>query len=60
MDEPINTLRARAQTTLENDASPEAVALLVTRLNATAVKVHGVSFTKTQASQPGRTIPFQM
>jgi len=32
---------------------------IVTLLNATGIKVHGVSYTKEQASQPGRTIPFQ-
>ena len=32
---------------------------IITLLNAKGVKVHGVSYTKKQASQPGRTIPFQ-
>jgi uncharacterized protein YukJ len=32
---------------------------IITLLNKEGVKVHGVSYTKLQASQPGRTIPFQ-
>jgi len=32
---------------------------IITLLDDHGVKVHGVSYTKTQASQPGRTIPFQ-
>lgn len=32
---------------------------IITLLNAEGLKVHGVSYTKEQASQPGRTIPFQ-
>jgi uncharacterized protein YukJ len=32
---------------------------LITLLDANGVKVHGVSYTKAQARQPGRTIPFQ-
>jgi hypothetical protein len=28
-------------------------------LNSQGIKVHGVSYTRSQASQPGRTIPFQ-
>lgn len=32
---------------------------LITLLDAKGVKVHGVSYTKAQARQPGRTIPFQ-
>ena len=32
---------------------------IITLLDARGVKVHGVSYTKEQASQPGRTIPFQ-
>lgn len=32
---------------------------IITLLNADGVKVHGVSYTREQASQPGRTIPFQ-
>lgn len=32
---------------------------IITLLDANGVKVHGVSYTKAQASQPGRTIPFQ-
>jgi uncharacterized protein YukJ len=32
---------------------------IITLLNAQGVKVHGVSYTKDQARQPGRTIPFQ-
>jgi hypothetical protein len=31
---------------------------LITLLNASGVKVHGVSYTSEQARQPGRTIPF--
>lgn len=31
---------------------------LITLLDANGVKVHGVSYTKEQARQPGRTIPF--
>ncbi|WP_199699206.1 lamin tail domain-containing protein [Oleomonas cavernae] len=32
---------------------------IITLLNAQGVKVHGVSYTKEEARQPGRTIPFQ-
>ena len=32
---------------------------IITLLNRDGIKVHGVSYTKSQASQPGRTIPFQ-
>jgi len=32
---------------------------IITLLNASGVKVHGVSYTREQARQPGRTIPFQ-
>lgn len=32
---------------------------LITLLDAQGVKVHGVSYTREQARQPGRTIPFQ-
>jgi uncharacterized protein YukJ len=32
---------------------------IITLIDANGVKVHGVSYTKTQARQPGRTIPFQ-
>jgi uncharacterized protein YukJ len=32
---------------------------IITLLNKEGLKVHGVSYTKAQASQPGRTIPFQ-
>ena len=32
---------------------------IITLLNEQGVKVHGVSYTKEQARQPGRTIPFQ-
>lgn len=32
---------------------------LITLLDARGVKVHGVSYTREQARQPGRTIPFQ-
>ncbi|QJP13662.1 DUF2278 family protein [Starkeya sp. ORNL1] len=32
---------------------------IITLLNAQGIKVHGVSYTKEQAKQPGRTIPFQ-
>jgi uncharacterized protein YukJ len=32
---------------------------IITLLNASGVKVHGVSYTRDQALQPGRTIPFQ-
>ena len=32
---------------------------IITLLNAQGIKVHGVSYTKDQAKQPGRTIPFQ-
>lgn len=32
---------------------------IITLLDAQGVKVHGVSYTREQASQPGRTIPFQ-
>ena len=32
---------------------------IITLLNVDGVKVHGVSYTKGQARQPGRTIPFQ-
>jgi hypothetical protein len=32
---------------------------IITLLNNEGLKVHGVSYTKAQASQPGRTIPFQ-
>ena len=32
---------------------------IITLLNQQGVKVHGISYTKSQASQPGRTIPFQ-
>lgn len=32
---------------------------IITLLDARGVKVHGVSYTKEQARQPGRTIPFQ-
>lgn len=32
---------------------------IITLLNERGIKVHGVSYTKGQAGQPGRTIPFQ-
>ena len=32
---------------------------IITLLNADGIKVHGVSYTRGQARQPGRTIPFQ-
>ncbi|CCE08859.1 conserved hypothetical protein [Bradyrhizobium sp. STM 3843] len=32
---------------------------IITLLNASGVKVHGVFYTREQAAQPGRTIPFQ-
>lgn len=32
---------------------------IITLLDDHGIKVHGVSYTKSQASQPGRTIPFQ-
>jgi hypothetical protein len=32
---------------------------IITLLNANGMKVHGVSYTREQARQPGRTIPFQ-
>lgn len=32
---------------------------IITLLNSQGIKVHGVSYTRSQASQPGRTIPFQ-
>lgn len=32
---------------------------IITLLNANGTKVHGVSYTRDQARQPGRTIPFQ-
>lgn len=32
---------------------------IITLLDARGIKVHGVSYTKEQAKQPGRTIPFQ-
>lgn len=32
---------------------------IITLLDPRGVKVHGVSYTRTQAQQPGRTIPFQ-
>jgi len=31
---------------------------IITLVNADGVKVHGVAYTKAQAAQPGRTIPF--
>ena len=33
---------------------------IITLLNKDNLKVHGVSYTREQASQPGRTIPFQV
>ena len=47
-------VRIKAPVTLSNKGG------IITLLNAKGVKVHGVSYTKQQASQPGRTIPFQM
>ena len=32
---------------------------IITLLDKQGIKVHGVEYTKSQASQPGRTIPFQ-
>jgi hypothetical protein len=32
---------------------------IITLLDRRGIKVHGVSYTKAQARQPGRTIPFQ-
>jgi len=32
---------------------------IITLVNAEGLKVHGVSYTRDQARQPGRTIPFQ-
>jgi hypothetical protein len=32
---------------------------IITLLDSQGIKVHGVSYTRAQASQPGRTIPFQ-
>ncbi len=33
---------------------------IITLLDSRGIKVHGVSYTKAQARQPGRTIPFQV
>jgi hypothetical protein len=32
---------------------------IITLVDGNGVKVHGVSYTRDQARQPGRTIPFQ-
>ena len=32
---------------------------IITLLDKNGIKVHGVAYTREQASQPGRTIPFQ-
>ena len=32
---------------------------LITLADARGIKVHGVSYTRAQAREPGRTIPFQ-
>ena len=32
---------------------------IISLLDARGIKVHGVAYTKEQARQPGRTIPFQ-
>lgn len=49
-------------TTVVTVAAPVALSNkggIITLLNADGVKVHGVAYTKEQARQPGRTIPFQ-
>ncbi len=46
-------VRIKTPVTLSNKGG------IITLLNAKGLKVHGVSYTKKQASQPGRTIPFQ-
>lgn len=46
-------VRIKTPVTLSNKGG------IITLLDAKGVKVHGVSYTKQQASQPGRTIPFQ-
>jgi hypothetical protein len=33
---------------------------IITLLNDKGLKIHGVSYTKDQAREPGRTIPFQV
>ncbi|UFZ06177.1 DUF2278 family protein [Bradyrhizobium ontarionense] len=53
---------ARGATMVVPIAAPVALSNkggIITLLNASGVKVHGVSYTREQAAQPGRTIPFQ-
>jgi hypothetical protein len=45
---------------MENPVSLSNKGGIITLLDANGVKVHGVSYTRDQAKQPGRTIPFQM
>jgi uncharacterized protein YukJ len=47
------TIEMKAPVALSNKGG------LITLLDANGVKVHGVTYTREQASQPGRTIPFQ-
>lgn len=49
----IQIVEVTPPTTLSNKGG------IITLLNERGVKVHGVAYTKEQASQPGRTIPFQ-
>jgi uncharacterized protein YukJ len=49
----VKVVDVQAPVTLSNKGG------LITLLDANGVKVHGVSYTKAQARQPGRTIPFQ-
>ncbi|MGJ4886600.1 DUF2278 family protein [Bradyrhizobium sp. HKCCYLR20261] len=66
-DKQKNTMRltgtiARGATLVVPITAPVALSNrggIITLLNADGVKVHGVSYTREQAAQPGRTIPFQ-
>ncbi|WP_245474055.1 MULTISPECIES: lamin tail domain-containing protein [unclassified Mesorhizobium] len=57
----VGTIEAGA-TRVVDIAAPVALSNkggIITLLDDRGIKVHGVSYTKEQAQQPGRTIPFQ-
>ena len=59
---PLAGLIAAGATMVVDVRSPMALSNnggIITLLDARGIKVHGVSYTKAQARQPGRTIPFQ-
>ncbi|QGM94310.1 DUF2278 family protein [Methylocystis rosea] len=59
---PLSNAIAPGATLVVNVAAPVSLSNrggLVTLVDGNGVKVHGVSYTREQARQPGRTIPFQ-